>query len=137
MSSTGVRACDPGRVGLIDILLCSLLLLDFQDCRLSDLLPSLKQPMEAPLQTGMVRVGEFIRTTTPGGLAVRRGILSSRTMNVQAKLRFPACIAGYLASGKSQLLPLVGVGREPALTHSADGDTESRAEYDLLRGRGD
>lgn len=93
--------------------------------------------MEAPLQTGMVRVEEFVRTTTPGGLAVRRGILSSRTMNVQAKLRFPACIAGYLASGKSRSLPIVGVGREPALTHSADGDTESRAEYDLLRGRGD
>lgn len=105
MSRTGVRACDQGWVGLIDILLCSLLLLDFQDCRLSDLLPSLKQPMEAPLQTGMVRVGEFVhRTTTPGGLAIRRGILSSRTMNVQAKLRFPACIAGYPASGKSQSL---------------------------------
>lgn len=138
MSRTGVRACDPGWVGLIDILLCSLLLLDFQDCRLSDLLPSLKQPMEAPLQTGMVRVGEFVhRTTTPGGLAIRRGILSSRTMNVQAKLRFPACIAGYPASGNVSAASPVEVGREPALTHSADGDTESRAEYDLLWGRGD
>lgn len=29
------------------------------------------------------------------------------------------------------------MGRKQALTHSADGDTESRAEYDLLRVRGD
>lgn len=58
--------------------------------------------MEAPLQTGMVRVGKFLyRTTTPGGLAVHLAILSPRTMHVQVKLRFPARIAGDLASGKA------------------------------------
>lgn len=110
MRRDGGVACGPGWVSLIDVSLWSLLLLDFQDCRLSDLLPSPKQPMEAPLQTGMVRVGEFVyRTTTPGELAVRRAILSTR-MYVEAKLRFPACIAGHLASGKSQSLPHPPVG---------------------------
>lgn len=95
------RVCGQGWVGLIDIFFWSLLLLDFQDCRLPDLLPSPKQSMEAPLQTGMVSVGEFLhRTTTPGGLAAHHAILSSRTMCVRTKLRFPACITGYLVSGK-------------------------------------
>lgn len=111
------RACSQGWVGLIDILFWSLLLLDFQDCRLPDLLSSPKQSMEAPLQTGMVRVGDFLhRTTTPGGLAVHHAILSPRIVYVQAKLHFPACIAGDLVSGKACLVaPPVGGGKETGI----------------------
>lgn len=58
--------------------------------------------MDAPLQTGMVRIGKFLyRTTTSGGLAEHLAILSPRTMYMQAKLRFPACIAGDLVSEKA------------------------------------
>lgn len=116
MRRDGGRVCGAGWVGLIDALLVSFLLLDFQDCSPSDLLPNQKQPMEAPLQTGMVRGREFVhRTTTPGGLAVRHAMLSPRTKCIQTELRFPACIAGDLASGKTRSLPStpgVGGGKE-------------------------
>lgn len=103
-----------------------------QDSRLPDLPPTLKHPMEAPLQTGMVRAG---------GCVALRGLLiptcSAHTMrsrensaaSVQALLRFPACITGRRAVGKS-FAPREGA--TPA--HPADGDIEAWPNWHLLGG---
>lgn len=111
------------------------LLLTPQESELPDLPPSLKQLMEAPLQTGMVRVGGFVW---------RRGDYNSRraqhalsrprenqSASVQAELRFPVCTAGRRASRKR-----CSPGEGAALAHFADGGVEARADCDLGGGLG-
>ena len=72
------------------------LLIDSQDSGLLDLTPCLKQLMEAPLQTGMVK---HKGCEAPRDYDSRRAqLISSQSRenwaaSVQAELHFPACTA--------------------------------------------
>ncbi|ERE75312.1 neuropathy target esterase, partial [Cricetulus griseus] len=82
-----------------------------KDCRLSDLLPSPKQPMEAPLQTGMMGTPSHeLNTTSSGAEVIRKALeegLARRICGAQPVPFVPQVLGVMIGAGVAVLVTAV------------------------------